>query len=371
MSEQAHAAKPALREAAGAAKAEARAAAGASAGLDPRHVLRLPRAEDRQATFRASVARRNETGLPDRLKAGLESLSGFSMHDVKVHFGSSKPARLGALAYAKGKEIHLAPGQERHLPHEAWHVVQQKRGRVRPNRLLAGIAINDDPRLEGEADRFGSLAETAGQSLQPPAPSPKGIAGSVSGVFQLSAPAPKAVKKDASKVAKASARDQARSTPDHVFNAVYGDLAAALRANRGVLDSLEAAIVVLSGGAAQWSTLRDAEDLKVYNQHSANDANSVAYGGCKKAIGEMVAAIQVGSDKEEKLVLVAKIGEAIVELFNLAYDAVAGSAVQKRAVAKVEKGKAHLVADGPVMAKLVQDCLLAAIEKDLGFGPSE
>ena len=29
-----------------------------------------------------------------------------------------------ALAYAQGSDIHLAPGQEQHLPHEAWHVVQ-------------------------------------------------------------------------------------------------------------------------------------------------------------------------------------------------------------------------------------------------------
>ncbi|HAP61901.1 MAG TPA: hypothetical protein DCR93_21180, partial [Cytophagales bacterium] len=31
-----------------------------------------------------------------------------------------------------GTDIHLAPGQQKHLPHEAWHVVQQKQGRVKP-----------------------------------------------------------------------------------------------------------------------------------------------------------------------------------------------------------------------------------------------
>lgn len=39
---------------------------------------------------------------------------------------------VGALAYARGNDVHLAPGQERHLPHEAWHVVQQREGRVAP-----------------------------------------------------------------------------------------------------------------------------------------------------------------------------------------------------------------------------------------------
>ncbi|PTS87753.1 hypothetical protein DBR17_05420, partial [Sphingomonas sp. HMWF008] len=66
----------------------------------------------------------NRTGLPDGLKAGLEGLSGLSMDAVRVHYGSARPAQIAALAYADGTDIHLAPGQERHLPHEAWHVVQ-------------------------------------------------------------------------------------------------------------------------------------------------------------------------------------------------------------------------------------------------------
>lgn len=73
-----------------------------------------------------------ETGLPDQLKTGVESLSGHSLDDVKVHYNSPQPAQLNALAYAQGTDIHVAPGQEQHLPHEAWHVAQQKQGRVRP-----------------------------------------------------------------------------------------------------------------------------------------------------------------------------------------------------------------------------------------------
>ena len=74
----------------------------------------------------------NKTGLPDKLKENTEALSGFSMDDVRVHYNSDKPAQLHALAYAQGTDIHIAPGYERHLPHEAWHVVQQKQGRVIP-----------------------------------------------------------------------------------------------------------------------------------------------------------------------------------------------------------------------------------------------
>lgn len=97
----------------------------------------------------------NRTGLPDRLKSGVEALSGFSLDDVRVHYHSPKPAQLQAYAYTRGTEIYVAPGQEKHLSHEAWHVVQQKQGRVRPTGLLRGVGVNDDERLEREADIMG------------------------------------------------------------------------------------------------------------------------------------------------------------------------------------------------------------------------
>ncbi|QHS63002.1 eCIS core domain-containing protein [Chitinophaga agri] len=101
----------------------------------------------------------NNTGLPDQLKSGVEHLSGFSLDDVKVHYNSDKPAQLQALAYAQGSDIHLAPGQEQHLPHEAWHVVQQKQGRVQATtQLKTGEPLNDNAGLESEADRMGEQA---------------------------------------------------------------------------------------------------------------------------------------------------------------------------------------------------------------------
>jgi hypothetical protein len=101
----------------------------------------------------------NRTGLPDQLKSGVESLSGISLDEVKVHYNSDQPAQLNALAYAQGTDIHVAPGQERHLPHEAWHIVQQKQGRVRPTmQKKAGVPVNDDEGLEREADAMGAKA---------------------------------------------------------------------------------------------------------------------------------------------------------------------------------------------------------------------
>ena len=101
----------------------------------------------------------NNTGLPDNLKSGVENLSGFSMDNVKVHYNSSKPAQLNALAYAQGTDIHIAGGQEKHLPHEAWHVVQQMQGRVQPTmQMKGGVNVNDDAGLEQEADTMGAKA---------------------------------------------------------------------------------------------------------------------------------------------------------------------------------------------------------------------
>lgn len=100
----------------------------------------------------------NNTGLPDNLKSGIENLSGYSMDDVKVHYNSDKPAQLNALAYTQGTNIHVAPGQEKHLPHEAWHVVQQKQGRVQPTVQMQGVNVNDNEGLENEADVMGHQA---------------------------------------------------------------------------------------------------------------------------------------------------------------------------------------------------------------------
>jgi hypothetical protein len=111
-----------------------------------------------QATVQAKGA---GTGLPAGLKAGVEALSGVAMDGVRVHYDSAMPAQFAAHAYAQGSDIHLAPGQERHLPHEAWHVVQQGQGRVKPTTAIGGAAVNDDPALESEADTMGARAAAA------------------------------------------------------------------------------------------------------------------------------------------------------------------------------------------------------------------
>jgi hypothetical protein len=111
--------------------------------------------ENHQAVQR----KENKTGLPESLKTGMENLSGLSLDDVKVHRNSDKPAKLEAHAYAQGSDIYLGAGQEKHLPHELGHVVQQKEGRVKPTKQLKGkVAVNDDFGLEKEATQMGAKA---------------------------------------------------------------------------------------------------------------------------------------------------------------------------------------------------------------------
>jgi len=98
------------------------------------------------------------SGLPAALKSSIENLSGISLNDVRVHYNSTEPKQVQALAYTRGTEIHLGPGQEEHIAHEAWHVVQQKQGRVSPTLQLKTASINDDSQLEHEADAMGEKA---------------------------------------------------------------------------------------------------------------------------------------------------------------------------------------------------------------------
>ncbi|MBI4749197.1 MAG: DUF4157 domain-containing protein [Acidobacteria bacterium] len=127
-------------------------------GEDEDDTVIQSKATDSPTSPETPVPVANNTGLPDTLKTGIESLSGISLDDVNVHYNSSQPAQLQALAYTQGTDIHVGPGQEQHLAHEAWHVVQQKQGRVQPTTQLQDVAINDDFGLEREADVMGGKA---------------------------------------------------------------------------------------------------------------------------------------------------------------------------------------------------------------------
>ena len=93
----------------------------------------IQKAEERQRRQQPNL-----TGIPTQMKLDFEQRSGLSFDDVRVHYNSDKPRRIGALAYTQIPQVHIGPGQERHLRHELGHVVQQKRGIVGPNYRLGG-----------------------------------------------------------------------------------------------------------------------------------------------------------------------------------------------------------------------------------------
>jgi hypothetical protein len=97
--------------------------------------------------------------LPKELRVTIEQLSGFDMSDVRVYYDSTLPEKFDARAFAYGTYIYLGPGAYETLPHEVWHVVQQKQGRVSPDSAtIKHEPLNNQPELEFEADIMGGYA---------------------------------------------------------------------------------------------------------------------------------------------------------------------------------------------------------------------
>lgn len=112
---------------------------------------------------------KDKTGIPAQMKAKFERSSGFSFDDVRVHYNSEKPAQLHAHAYTQGSEVFVASGQEKHLPHELGHVVQQKSNAVKPTGEIGGMPLNDDEAMESGADKLAEVAENSEESDEEPA----------------------------------------------------------------------------------------------------------------------------------------------------------------------------------------------------------
>ncbi|XXY47653.1 DUF4157 domain-containing protein [Sorangium sp. So ce269] len=104
--------------------------------------------------------------MPAAVQQRMENAFAADFSDARVHPGSARATALGALAYTQGSDIHVAPGHwapetrrgQELLGHELAHVVQQRQGRVRATAQLKGVALNDDPALEREADAMGARA---------------------------------------------------------------------------------------------------------------------------------------------------------------------------------------------------------------------
>ena len=108
----------------------------------------------------------NKTGMPDGVKQKMESSLGADFSSVRVETESASATNVGALAYTQGESVHFAPGQfkpdtssgQQLIGHELTHVVQQREGRVKANTEVNGMAVNDNPSLEREAESKGRAA---------------------------------------------------------------------------------------------------------------------------------------------------------------------------------------------------------------------
>jgi hypothetical protein len=211
------AAAPAEKQPAASPEAGAHAAAGARGPALAAQRRRIEAAFGPAVQLAEEPPAPNRTGMPDALKAGIESLSGMDMSAVRVHRDSPQPRQLNALAFAQGNDIHLGPGQEKHLPHEAWHIVQQRQGRVQPTLDVGGVPVNDNAGLEKEADAMGASAlSSATQRRALGAPAPKAAPGAAQlRVAQLS---PATDKLDAGD----AIMNKTTGYQDHVTNAVNG-----------------------------------------------------------------------------------------------------------------------------------------------------
>ncbi len=126
--------------------------------------------------------------LPSLVRTKMERALGTDLSRVRIHQGEEAES-VGALAYTRGTDLHFqrgaydptsSPGQ-RLLGHELAHVVQQSQGRV-ASPAGAGAPINDDPRLEAEAEAAGTRAASGGAvaATAPPVAAPDGGSGAPS-----------------------------------------------------------------------------------------------------------------------------------------------------------------------------------------------
>lgn len=93
-----------------------------------------------------------------RLINGMESVSGVNLSGVSIIRNSSEPEKLNAEALYRNNEVHSAPGKDKHIPHELGHAVQQAKSKVEATTTINGQKVNNDPKLESEADDLGKKA---------------------------------------------------------------------------------------------------------------------------------------------------------------------------------------------------------------------
>jgi hypothetical protein len=95
----------------------------------------------------------------------MERSFGQDFSNVRIHTNAPRTKELAAKAYTQGSEIYFAPNRfkphtlegQKLLGHELTHVIQQRRGNVRPTQdNYHGFGVNHDSGLERQADSWGT-----------------------------------------------------------------------------------------------------------------------------------------------------------------------------------------------------------------------
>lgn len=125
-------------------------------------------------TGRRATAPRGGRRLPPAFKRRMERAFRAPLNEIRVHEGP-EPARIGAIAFARGSDLHFSPGRfDLSTPqglsivaHELVHTRQQRMlKRPQPSLDLAMALIVDDPALESVADASGARA-LRGEFVEP------------------------------------------------------------------------------------------------------------------------------------------------------------------------------------------------------------
>jgi hypothetical protein len=127
------------------------------------------RSKTPQALQAATVQLQAETNVSDKaLIASTAKVTGVPLHkdEINIEENSTEPAEYGAHAYTQGNNVKIAPGQEHNKAHELVHVAQQKEGGVEGTKEVNGQPVNDDPKLEKEADVLGAKALEMAQNKE-------------------------------------------------------------------------------------------------------------------------------------------------------------------------------------------------------------
>lgn len=121
--------------------------------------------KQKQPQFKLNTSQ-SITKLPEDVRGKMEHAFEYDFSKVTIHKNSVEAVELGAYAFARGDELHFAPGQydpfsltgQELIGHELTHVIQQSSGEVAPTTEVDGQAVNDDSGLEKEADEMGAKA---------------------------------------------------------------------------------------------------------------------------------------------------------------------------------------------------------------------